>query len=210
MAELKKPAKIEYDFTHYTYAPDWVLDRSVITEKHLKFYAANCRKLANYMEKLPDQLHVQGTWAHSDTTEPNVCGTPACALGHAAYSNEFPGLQFGINGTACSGYQQIIDPVINGGRTDWETAGMYFFGQDAQDQIFNAGHWTKNEVVNRLRRLADRLDAAWPKFLKERARAEEQGLKSELAQLKKQYEEDVKDAREMFEEEYTFDEYRHV
>ena len=134
---------------NYTHVDPTILDRSRITRRHLLWYAANCDKLADYMSALPSSKHDQSYYAHDSG---DAYGTPACALGHAAYSNEFPGLQFGVE------YQYLdtadIRPVINGGRTHWDTAGTYFFGSTAVEAVFRLSRPTKREVCRRLREIA--------------------------------------------------------
>jgi hypothetical protein len=153
----------EVTSTDYTYCDPKFLDRRNITAEHLRFYAHNCRVLANYMDALPSSEHYQGTWVH-DSIESPKCGTPACALGHAAFSNEIPGLQFGVNGI--DDIYQIVAPVINGGRvggdghedaTDaWPKAGPYFFGRAVQSQVFNNGGLSKTRVSQKLRAYANK------------------------------------------------------
>ena len=135
--------------TEYTYADPKLLDRSTITREHMLFYADNCERLADYMERLPREEHNQARYA-------NPCGTPACALGWAAFSNLFEGLQFGVkpNKADPSGYPIALLPVINGGRFNWDDAGRYFFGRAAETRVFDNLSLSKGEVVARLRGVA--------------------------------------------------------
>lgn len=167
-------------FTDYTFAKPHLLRRKEgydtytdITRSQLAFYATNCMKLANYMEALPEEQHDQGTYAHTKDKngyDLQDCGTPACALGHAAYSNLVPGLQFGIallrGLTSDQRYEidasrylgenddrVIAMPVINGGWTHWHSAGRYFFGYLAESLVFDQSAHSKFRVVQLLRRI---------------------------------------------------------
>lgn len=135
--------------TDYTYADPKLLDRSTITREHMLFYADNCERLADYMERLPAEEHNQGRYA-------NPCGTPACALGWAAFSNLFEGLQFGVLPSSADPTDDPLKllPVINGGRFNWDEAGRYFFGMAAETRVFDNPSLTKGAVVARLRDLA--------------------------------------------------------
>ena len=145
---MKKP-----DFknlsTDYTYADPKLLDRSIITREHLLFYADNCERLADYMERLPAEEHDQSRYA-------NPCGTPACALGWAAFSNLFEGLQFGVKPSKADPASDplIMLPVVNGGYFNWDDAGRYFFGMAAETRVFDNPDLSKGEVVARLREVA--------------------------------------------------------
>ena len=134
--------------TDYTYADPKLLDRSTITREHMLFYADNCERLADFMERLPAEEHNQGRYA-------NPCGTPACALGWAAFSNLFEGLQFGVKPAGYpGGYPLTLLPVINGGRFDWDKTGRYFFGRAAETRVFDNPSLSKRKVVARLRDVA--------------------------------------------------------
>ena len=77
------------------------------------------------------------------------------ALGWAAFSNLFDGLQFGVQPSALStGDPLKLLPVINGGRFNWDAAGRYFFGMAAETRVFDNPSLTKEEVVACLRDLA--------------------------------------------------------
>lgn len=145
---MKKP-NFKNLSTDYTYADPKLLDRSTITREHMTFYADNCERLANYMERLPEEEHNQGRYA-------NPCGTPACALGWAAFSNLFEGLQFGVNPSVADPAADpiVLMPVINGGCFNWNEAGRYFFGMAAETRVFDNPSLSKRKVVARLRDVA--------------------------------------------------------
>lgn len=145
---MKKP-NFKNLSTDYTYADPKLLDRSTITREHMTFYADNCERLANYMERLPEEDHNQTRYA-------NPCGTPACALGWAAFSNLFEGLQFGVlpNSADPTGDPLTLLPVINGGRFNWYDTGRYFFGMAAETRVFDNLDLSERAVVARLREVA--------------------------------------------------------
>lgn len=145
---MKKP-NFKNLSTDYTYADPKLLDRSTITREHMTFYADNCERLAKYMERLPEEDHNQARYA-------NPCGTPACALGWAAFSNLFEGLQFGVKPSSAdpAGDPIKLLPVINGGRFNWDSTGRYFFGAAAETRVFDNPSLSKRAVVSRLREVA--------------------------------------------------------
>ena len=149
----------------YTYAPIAMLIADENSEDKRHWQAKNCDRLADYMETVPDKKHCQSTYAfmwndHGYNTNTNkyeryACGTPACALGHAAYSNEFPGLQFGVRYES----RDVADvaPIVNGEAVSWVAAGRLFFSRYAKNRIFSNTYHSKQRVIELLREAADLL-----------------------------------------------------
>lgn len=135
-----------------------------------KFWAANCIKLANYLEAKPESSHDQGSWAEPNSEAP--CGTRACALGWAALANLLPGLQYVIRArdevtqeeVFLSAYLdkeekeehklycQSYFPTVNGQvMEDWESVGLMYFGRFVRDNVFLDTDRDKDGTVAALR-----------------------------------------------------------
>lgn len=119
------------------------------------FHARNCEKLARIMERLPREKHDQGELCNVDVQ--TGCGTSGCALGWAAMSGKFPGLQYGLSRDALGKPTGYAFPVINARRNIWDTAGSSFFGRKATNEIFASPILTRGTIVQRLKAEAKRL-----------------------------------------------------
>lgn len=148
-------------YSPITKAPKGMLDRSEDDPVKLRWYAGNCDKLADFMEALQPQRHAQGYWNVQNTSQAkrNECGTAACALGWATLSQIIPGLQYTIDMEALKNdwtdLAQPFEPTINGVKSHYGAAGVAFFGWPVQYEVFNRGHLSKAEVINRLRERAE-------------------------------------------------------
>lgn len=96
---------------------------------------------------------------HKPSTQ-NYCGTAACALGHAAMIPEFhrAGLRYTWEFDDCK-QRWVADVCLtaDGHKLDNDAAGAKFFGlsQNEAWNLFFATAATKDEIVARLRYLAD-------------------------------------------------------
>ncbi len=139
----------------------------------LRYWAKNCEKLAKLMEQVKagetESQHTQDRWG-----DVGMCGTKACALGHAAIFNIIPGLQWTIDlstdlgGTlpadrlrkALNEYgtrsQEFLAlPVVDGKCLDeWADAGVYCFGDEAHFRVFRNSDLSTAAVIERLREVA--------------------------------------------------------
>lgn len=117
-----------------------------------KFYAANCEKLAALLEGETSIEFNMARWGIVDL-EDHACGTVGCALGTAAMSGRFAGLQYRIDARALAlgDTRGRIDAVVNGEDTEWEAAGVQFFGHHATIRVFLVPYLNKQEVIDRLR-----------------------------------------------------------
>lgn len=112
--------------------------------------AANCIKLADLLERLTPEQHRQEIFI-------NACGTAGCALGWAALSNKFPGLQWthdrDLEGFSID-YLQV--PVVNGNVSNWLDVSAKFFGLESWAIFGNSDH-SRETIIESLRKLARRL-----------------------------------------------------
>lgn len=135
-------------FSPVTYAPEGMFERREDDPVKLRWYATNCDKLATFMASLQPGRHDQGTWVSQSSSRAaaNECGTAACALGWAAFSQIIPGLQY----TFAPYNKKSLLPTVDGEQVYWG-CGKKFFGEDVQLGIFNDGYLTKEQVIKKLR-----------------------------------------------------------
>lgn len=165
ITSIKKHIKLS------SFTKDNKLDKRNEIEE-LKFFAANARTLADFMEAHTIN-HQQHTYGEGNPVHP--CKTAACALGTAAVYNLLPGLQYTYhdcdfqnlieaievdNKEAIKYFDAPIVPIINGkDNDDWYSAGCKFFGDSIADNIFSDVSLTKAQVVAGLRAYATKYDA---------------------------------------------------
>jgi hypothetical protein len=101
------------------------------------------------MERLTPRQHEQSTYV-------NECGTAGCAMGWAAMSNEFAGLQYCQQVTRF-GHRMYYEPVVNGRISDWTDAGQMFFGPEIEHGIFSRVNLGREAIIEELRRSAARM-----------------------------------------------------
>lgn len=137
------------------------------TEVHIR----NARKLANFMEQHSIR-HDQASWINGNTEYP--CKTFACALGTAAIFGVIPGLQYTLSSYDANRIINVADeygaekakkinpefePFFDGASNpNWEEAGYRFFGADITDEVFLNTRLNKQQVINRLREIASRME----------------------------------------------------
>ena len=112
-------------------------------------FREHARLLADKIEQVPASRHYQAMWTSCTESE---CKTTGCALGIAVLSHLLPGLQFRYGRTHTR--RPTIDPTIDGVRTDWETAGIEYFGSYVFRWIFEHPHLSREQVISRLRTYA--------------------------------------------------------
>jgi hypothetical protein len=139
-----------------------------------KEHRENAAKLADFLENdIPvGANHDNYNWVIG--LKENLCGTSACALGWAALSNRFPGLQLGmsspltkektaVKSANSSGYRlKIMDNwervphsvLVNGKVSSWEIAGTSFFGEQVYGKVFCVSGLSTELVVAKLRSFA--------------------------------------------------------
>lgn len=130
------------------------------TKARRLWQADNCDTLADFMDALPNEKHKQEVFCQvSSETE---CGTAGCAMGWAAMSGLFDGLQYGVERDSRGQPLSLTFPVVNGARGhNWLGAGDMFFGEWAsRHRVFARSVLSKNEVVLRLRQCANTLRSA--------------------------------------------------
>lgn len=131
---------------------------------------ANCAILADLLESLPDNKVRMNRWAATR----NECGTVGCALGWAAMSGQFPGLEWGVCrwgdfsdspewATTLKQAEEFLKddegeavPIVFGGKSDWQSAGEEYFGEKTLCKVFLKSKSRKPTVIKRLRNLAER------------------------------------------------------
>lgn len=122
--------------------------------EQIEFWASNCEKLADVLERVPYDKHKQHTWIRNGAK--NHCGSSGCALGWACMSDEFPGLQYTYDPRNPNTYR----PTINGLVPDdpdvyeWAMAGSTFFGDAVTDTLFSNSSWEKDDLIKYLRGFA--------------------------------------------------------
>ncbi len=139
-----------------------------MSKKQLRNWSNNCAKLADFLETVPDQLHDQGSFVEAVKYDDgdhlilsrreekelikaarkfdvvHACNTTACAMGWAALSSQFKGLRYDYKSDS---------PVLNGRITDWDLAGLPYFGERAYKEVFYT-FGDKEQTVDHLRELA--------------------------------------------------------
>lgn len=127
----------------------------------LLFWARNVEKLVKLIRDLPPSVEFDmGTWGEVAVDgRKHSCGTVGCALGTAAMSGKFPGLQYRLDLHAFTdrGLSPFasIDAVVNGRNTLWFEAGSKFFGDEVWYSVFtNDYEADKASVVAKLRSYA--------------------------------------------------------
>jgi hypothetical protein len=109
-------------------------------------FAKNCLKLARILEtQVPAKQFDMLFYGRR-----HACSTHGCALGWAAMSNLFPGLQYTLRVI----HDQYIVPVINGKVSFWEDAGVQFFGEAYCDIMLNTKYRSPKQVAKELRQWA--------------------------------------------------------
>lgn len=153
-------------FSTVTYAPKGMLDRPKDNPVRLRWFADNCEALADFMESLQPERHMQSTWNTQSTprARQNACGTAACAMGWAAFSQIIPGLQYTLSDAFACGAHPVTLPepfeaTIEGEPYSFGYAGAVFFGDRVRAHIFNNGWLSKKQVVELLRSYAKRYRA---------------------------------------------------
>jgi hypothetical protein len=133
-------------FAPYTYVDENLLEMAD-TRKRRNFVARNCEKLADFLEnEITDNMHAQETWYALNGT--SQCGTTGCALGWAAMSGLFPGMDY-----AMPSAREVV-PIINGEIKHFDDFGAQFFGDGAYGQVFYDTDMNRQETVQALRDLA--------------------------------------------------------
>lgn len=115
----------------------------------LEYYAQNCRRLIGILKALKPGQHTQWQWIGDPPS--NECTTAGCALGWAAMSNHFPGLQWttdAMMGRIYAGAQYETSAVLNGRVESWRNAARKVFGTLANDAW--DGDNSKQEVIRYL------------------------------------------------------------
>ena len=132
--------------------------------------SVNLRKLASVLRSVPTSHHDQGGWVGSEPK--NECGTTGCALGWAAMSGQFEGLDWAIPlvqkdfGPPLSwattseeaklallrGHNAV--PVLNGERTGWDGMGIRLFGSLAYHEVFMNLNASKSATIKGLLKAA--------------------------------------------------------
>lgn len=145
-----------------TYAHRDLLDARDDDPRRQRFLARNMRKLAKLMRRLPKERHDQGSFANSDGQ--HACKTTACALGWAAMTHLIPGLQYDFDQTDVWGDEgeketnmRFVQPMMNGKKVDWDTAGAVFFGDEALHDIFWNPSLDRYTIADELERRANEL-----------------------------------------------------
>lgn len=110
--------------------------------------AANCHRLADFLDTVPENQFYMGTYTHGPD-----CGTTACAMGWAVLSGVIPGLSWARH--------EGIDyrfPVLNGKESDFIRAGEALFGEQVTTNVFRLhqawAHDSADDVARMLRRYA--------------------------------------------------------
>jgi hypothetical protein len=145
--------------------------RTGTSEEQAKF----CDLLADYLEDKPDEAHQQNIWAVPNKKAP--CGTTACAMGWAAISGIFPGLNYTIKAIQGNTYDHVylsafpsretlrhynlsspeLACVLDGEVVDFDDAGTEVFGSCVTEHIFGNPDGTRLEVIEKLRFAARKL-----------------------------------------------------
>ncbi len=144
----------------------------------VQLWSQNCIKLADFLEKKPDSSHDQCSWAEPNSDAP--CGTRACAMGWAAMSGLFEGLQYilkaekrrtknaaswdtdGVYLNALPSEQEadklLVDyssidfcAAVNGKETSFDQAGYLYFGGDVTRSVFFHTSRSKKGTIAALR-----------------------------------------------------------
>lgn len=122
----------------------------------LRFWADNCEKLARIITSQQAIHFDMGDWGAKSPE--HDCGTVGCALGIAAMSGQFDGLQYRIDIRAYvdlkSTNHQNIEPVVNGHTYNWFSAGETFFGRAAYHKVFVGDYTSRRSVARALRECA--------------------------------------------------------
>lgn len=80
-------------------------------------------ELADYLEHLDGLPHDQGTWCHVRNDKGEICGTPACALGHAVAGGLVPGTVL----TVLSNDYRLVDAGL-----DIDTLEAFTYAEDSE------------------------------------------------------------------------------
>lgn len=129
---------------------EYFIDRA---EQRRVYGARRLRQLADHlMYKVEDEEHNQNGW---------YCGTSACALGHAAMMNKFRDYGLKLVSEVFSLEQDAhssVSPQFKD-RTD-SAAGAAFFDIDqaTASDIFGGTGYSREEVVERIRKVAYQLE----------------------------------------------------
>jgi hypothetical protein len=107
-------------------------------------FAKNCLKLARILEtQVPDKYFDMRIYA-----EQYDCNTIGCALGWAAMSNQFPGLQYQLLPN------HEVQPVFNGETCFWPNVGPLFFGKAYYGIMIDTSARSPKQVAKELRQWA--------------------------------------------------------
>lgn len=106
---------------------------SAVSIRRLKFLLRNHRRAIEMFETIRPWQHEQSVWIRP---EKNACGTVACAAGWVALTNTIPGFQYTREPSEYAFANDNFYPVVNGRRSDWNTANYSFFGKHTTENIF--------------------------------------------------------------------------
>lgn len=136
---------------------DPALLRESRSEERRKFLLKNHTRAVRMLKKLRPHQHRQYSWAEKEGR--NECGTAACGLGWVALTNILPGLQWRATRNKISWetdqegndvYNEDIDVMINGRKSEWDIAGTKFFGHTTMRCIFEDGSLSLPGLISKM------------------------------------------------------------